>query len=189
MIVVACLITVMYIKPTVSSVSDFQDLTNQYQIETTNVSRVNEDLKGKISTIETIRTEDLNALSRYLPDEVDEVVVLKDLSLILQSAAISKYTLKYTGSSQQSAENLSDTVDMSGQNKLDEYTFALSFQSDYNQLKSLLSLLETNDYLLQVSNLKVTASETGLHDVEINLKAFSRPAITNVAVTDNILIQ
>ena len=179
MVVVAVTIVIMYIQPKITSIREIQDLTTSYNTETENVSSVNEDLKTKISLIENIRPEDTKALERFLPDTVDDITVLKDLSNILESQSISQFDIAYKGNSIAKAETEENPNEY--QSAI-EYYFSASFESTYSQIKSVLAQIETNDYLLQVSNIKISEGELGKLKVELDLVTFAR-ASTTAAVT------
>jgi hypothetical protein len=171
MIVVAVTIVIMYIQPKVSSIRDIQDLTTSYQTETDNVSAVNESLKAKVTQIDAIAPQDTAALTRFIPDTLDDIAVLKDISNIVELGTVRDYDVSYKGN------NAAAIIDEQFENPnpgLTEHYFALTFESNYSQLKSVLSLLETNNYILQVENLKVTAMEEGTIKSEMSLTAFSR---------------
>lgn len=179
MIVVAVTIVIMYIQPRVTSIREIQDLTNKYETETLNVSQVNENLKSKIATIESINPQDEQALARFMPDKVDDIAVLKDLSVMLESQSISQYDIAYKGNNA-TTQGTGEVV--SEYQSAVEYLFSATFEATYTQLKDLLALIETNDYLLQVSNVKITEGTEEKLKVELNLTSFARASST-MAVT------
>ena len=179
MIVVAVTIVLMYIQPKISTIRDTQDITTSYQTETENVSAVNASLKAKIAAIEAIAPQDAQALARFIPDTVDEISVLKDISNIVEAGSVSTYDVAYDGDSSAKAVAEAEAVLPPG---VTEHYFSISFESNYSQLKSVLSLLETNNYLLQVANLKVATGKEGFLTVDLSVVAFARTApVTEVA--------
>ena len=175
MVVVAVVIVIMYIQPKITSIRQIQDLTNQYETETLNVSQVNESLKSKIIAIEAINPQDTQALARFLPDRVDDIAVQKDISLMLESQSITLYDIGYKGST---ADKQASEDAINEYNSAVEYYFSATFESTYAQLKNILSLFESNDYQLQVSNLKISESAQGKLKVELNLTTFARASST-----------
>ncbi|MES2966624.1 MAG: hypothetical protein V4668_02460 [Patescibacteria group bacterium] len=178
MVAIAVTIVLMYIQPKISSIREIQDLTANYEVETQNVSQVNENLKSKIAAIESINPQDAQALARFMPDQVDDIAVLKDLSLILESQSVQGYDIAYKGNTanvQATEETLNEY------NSAVEYFFEVTFESTYDQLKNILALVETNDYMLQVSNLKVSEGTEDNLAVELSLTSYAR-ASTTVAV-------
>ena len=174
MIAVALTIVVMYIQPKITTIRETQDLITNYETETQNVSQVNENLKTKISEIDTIAPQDTQALSRFLPDQVDEIAVLKDLSTILKAQELTQYDIAYKGNT---SEKVAEEGVVPEYGAVSEYYFSATFDATYSQVKSLLSQLETNDYLLQVTNLKMTETTVDKLKVELSLTAFSRQAV------------
>ncbi|MES2748850.1 MAG: hypothetical protein V4606_00435 [Patescibacteria group bacterium] len=178
MVAIAVTIVLMYIQPKITSIREIQDLTANYEVETQNVSQVNENLKSKIAAIESISPQDAQALARFMPDQVDDIAVLKDLSLILESQSVQGYDIAYKGNT----ANLQATEETPNEyNSAVEYFFEATFESTYEQLKNILTLIETNDYMLQVSNLKVSEGTEDNLAVELSLTSYAR-ASTTVAV-------
>jgi hypothetical protein len=179
MIGIACTIVLMYIKPKITIIRETQDLTSSYELETKNVSQVNQDLKAKMAAIEALKPQDLLALERYLPDHIDDIAVMKDIAAIIETAAINEYGVVYGGVGAAASEQAEAVVTSSIQPI--EHTFAVTFSANYSQLKSILTTLETNNYLLQVTDLNVTDADEGALTVTMKLSAFARLAkITEV---------
>lgn len=171
MIAIAVAIVILYIKPQITIIRETQDLTSSYQTETQNVSQVNESLKAKITAIEAIAPQDEQALSRFVPDAIDEIAVLKDLATVLDTQSVSDYDLKYQGNN----IGVTDDAEIATEfGPVVEHYFSVSFEANYQQLKSLLALLETNNYLLQVTNLKISDTTEGTLKVDMSITAFTR---------------
>lgn len=171
MILVSSTIVVMYIQPKISTIRETQDAITNYERETQNVSQINETLKTKISEIEAIAPQDVAALNRFLPNQVDEISVLKDLSTIISSQSILPFDVVYNGNT---VGKTAETGTPSEYGDVSEYYFSATFETSYNQLKNLLGIIETNAYLLQITNLKITDSGSGQLKVSMSITAFSR---------------
>ena len=172
MIAIAVAIMILYIEPKISTIRDTQDLITSYETETQNVSQVNESLRAKIAAIETVTPDDVQSLARFIPATIDDISILKDLGIIIESQSISEYDIAYKGSNVDQAES-EELVNEYG--AVSEYYFSVGFAAEYQQLKSFLAQLETNDYLLQVSNLKISDTAEGLVKVDMSLTAFTLP--------------
>lgn len=170
MIAIAVAIVIMYIQPKISTIRDTQDLISSYEVETQNVSQVNESLKAKISAIDAVTPEDMQALSRFVPTSIDEIAVLKDLGTIIEAQSITDYDIAYKGNN---IDQASGDEAANEYGAVNEHYFAVGFEVKYPQLKSLLAQLEMNDYLLQVTNLKVADSAEDLVKVDMSLTAFT----------------
>jgi hypothetical protein len=189
MIGVAIGIAVIYINPKVTSIRETQDIIANYKTETQNVSAVNEALKSKVALADSIRPQDTQALQSFLPDAVDEITVMKDISNIIDTANISDFDVSYTGVSGDTSDE-ADTESQGGESatpaslqSLSKHNFTISFDTSYNQLKSFLSLLETNHYILQVDKLNAVADERGTLKVSMNVSTFDR-SIASEAQTE-----
>lgn len=187
MIVIAVIIMVMYIKPTVSHIRMVQDTTLQYSMETDKVSSVNKLLEVQVNKIDVISQPDTLALKRFMPDSVDELEVMKDLITICAAAGITDPTVAFKGAAVPVGGDGSVssvlTEQTDGMDSMKTYPFAVSALMTYQQMKLFLAALEVNDYLLQIDTLSVKPSESGELTVEIALSTFARP-IVSVAATN-----
>lgn len=176
MIVVACTIGIMYIKPAITDIRTIEETTSKYTTEIQKVSAVNETLTAKLSQLESQTPADSEALKRYLPDTVDEVAVMKDIIEIFATVGVTVDGITYTLPIDSDGAVDSDTVDPYA--GLSKYDFTVNSVLDNRQLAQVLSALEVNDYLLQVSNLKIAPNvESGTLQVGLGLTAFSRAKV------------
>jgi hypothetical protein len=172
MIGIACTIVLMYIKPQITIIRETQDVTAKYEAETQNVSQVTQDLKSKMAAIEALRPQDTAALERYLPDYIDDIAILKDISAIIETSAINQYSVVYSGTRTATDDSLE--AESGSDKKTIEHEFAVAFSANYSQVKTILSVLETNNYLLRVTDLNLVDSAEGDLTVTMKLTAFSR---------------
>ena len=176
MIVVAVTIAIMYIRPTITEIRSIEDTTAEHKREITEVSDVNESLRIKLAAIDDIDTSDSASLLRYLPDSLDEIEVMKDIIAIFAAVDVTVKDIKYAKplAVSGSAESESETVIKDPLDGLAQHIFSVTADLDSSQLMNLLNALEINNYLLQVSALKVNPTETNNLSVEMDLTAFSR---------------
>ena len=127
-----------------------------------------------------VSAADSAALKRYVPDSVDDVAVMKDLQAIFAALALPLNSLSAGGAA--AANAISGTTANTG---LTTHSFTLSSKLTYDELKSLLKVLEVNNYLLQVDSLSLTPSETGLLTMSMILSTFNRATTTPVTATSN----
>ena len=131
-------------------------------------SDTEERLKNRLGNHQSLPAEIRDPI---LVETIDEISVLKDLSTILDIQSIKTFDVKYEGNNV-GTEQTDGAVGEFG--PVTEHYFSVSFESSYNQLKSILGLMATNDYLLQVTNIKITDSEGGNLKVDMSLTAFTR---------------
>lgn len=181
MIAIAIAIGFLYIKPTITAIKITQDSVDHYNDETQKVSTVNETLKSKVALMDGVTNTDAEELARFVPDTIDNVVVLKEIQNILDYSGLPGLTVVYKGVLATAAATPVGLNDLAGL-KTTDYT--VTAKVDYNQLKKLLSLIEINDYILQISDISIKPSITSTYlDVTMTLTVFNRdkgaPVIAN----------
>ncbi len=164
---VAIGIVITFIQPKLASISDIEA-----QIETTNkeiqsVEEVNNTLDRLYADFSSVPEQNKKNLTIYLPDAVDEVQVLKDLTAMTSDARVEVGDLSFNEGGVPEAQS-SDLAD----NPF-PYTFSLSFNSSYTQLKDFLGRLEQNNYPLQIQELSITPTEGGFLDASFELVTYS----------------
>lgn len=178
MVIVAGVVGAMYISPTIGSIKATQDSTELYQQELVKISNVNTLLSSQVAKVDSVPLDAKQALLKFVPDSIDEIMIMKDIRLILIQAGLEPSTLVYGsgGDSGQSNGNQSnqELMEMSASLPYITHDFSVSFESAYDQLKTLFDLLETSDYLLQISSMGILPAESGLINVDMTLQAFSR---------------
>lgn len=165
MIVIAVVIVIIYIKPTFEKIRETQETTTVYITESNKVSDVNLLLKNKIAIVNGVSSSDTEALNRYMPDTVDDVLVMKDILAIFTALKLPLSSI--------SAGSAAGAAALPGV-RLVPHTFSITSQMTYSDVKRLLHALEVNDYLLQIDSLNMTPGTTGLVGVSMSLTAFAR---------------
>lgn len=185
MIIVAVVVGVMYIYPTIGSIKATQDSTELYQQELVKISNVNSQLAAQVAKVDSVPLEAKQALIKFVPDSIDEISVMKDIRLILAQAGLEPTSLAYgagsSGDERESGQSSAEVVEVDTTLPYITHDFSVSFESTYDQVKALFSILETNDYLLQISSLGMIPAESGLVTVDMNLQAFSRVVVDQTA--------
>ncbi len=158
LIIVSVGIFFTYLQPNFSSIRTDQDVIAQYQQERSKVQMVNARLNELATAADQLSIDERNRMYTYLPNEVDEVAVQRDILLIAESMGIDLTTLSYAGRAA-----AAPVVDESGaaqpiRSSLIPHQFNVAFSVTYDQFKEFLSLLEQNNYPLHISDLTVSAS-------------------------------
>jgi len=174
MIAISVGIILTFVEPTFSKIGDLQDDIVVYQTEQQKVSGVNAQLASLINTLDNIAPDDQRRLLAYMPDEVDTISVVRDLSLISDNAGVEYISAVATGegvsADEREVEVVSDFVEPK------EYIFTLSVEGGYDQLKNLFMLLEQNNYPLEVKTVSVQKAESGQLAAEITMSAYAHAA-------------
>jgi hypothetical protein len=156
-----------YIKPILSEIGTRQDEIAQTKTELETITSVNSRLAELVKAVEAIPQVDKTALYAYIPDTVDEVQVLKDLSSMAAIVGVAVRNLSYEGEGKinEAAEDAAV--------KPIPHTFKISTAGSYEKLKQLLLFLEQNKYPLEVTTLVITPIEGGYLELELGIVTYS----------------
>lgn len=170
-IAIAGVIVYFYAIPKVSIIGNNQDQQGIFSEELRNVSSVNSDLAQKLSERDAISPQDRQTLMNFLPSEIDEVKILKDLEFIISSAGIQLEEVSSEGDIKDQLEQKEGDVNPI---EIIKNQFSVKFTASYNELKLVLLSLENNSYVFQVSDLVLNPTDDGLLTVSMSLDVFSR---------------
>ncbi len=172
LIIFSGLLGFVYIKPTFDDVTETQDKIVQYQQEISKVSSVNAKLDQLLVEHDSVSSSDRMRLLTYMPDRVDTVAVPRDLNAILERVGVSMDQVSYKGVVQEGV--VPGEIIESTTNEAEKHQFTISFESSYDQLKSILQLMEGNVYPLEVYELTVRESEGGFLSVDMDIVTYDR---------------
>lgn len=171
MVSVAGIIAYFFIYPQVQQVRTNQDLENRFSSELARVANVNQVLNQHQATIASIPLADRQKLSRFLPKDIDEIVLLKDVESLLNTFNISPDNISLGNSENQSSNSGNGSAVTPEQ--LEAELVSVGFEVDYQTLKSLLLFSETHPYILEFRELTLSPDETnGRVQVEAVMAVF-----------------
>ena len=175
-IAVAVGIVITYIQPTFVKIGQTQDDIGVYRDEQVKVATVNSQLAALSNQINQIPELDKRALETYLPDaaNIDNIAIPRDLEAMVEEAGarFGQATLLDSGSTD------SEPVDRN----LSAHVIELTFAGTYNQTKEFFTLLEQNNYPLEVHSLFIKPLDQGAFlDVTVSLMTYSYESL----VTNN----
>jgi len=158
----------LYVYPTFVNIGVLQDSITVYQKEREKVIVVNEKLADLTRKVDSITPANQAALLTYLPNVFDDVAVTRDILNIALTAEVFLRTIKYN-----------KTVSSGGVNKTDtpepvSHSFTLSISGGYEDIKLFLSLLEQNNYPLEVRSMQLNGSEGGIMDSSMTIYTYSQ---------------
>ncbi len=165
MIIISVVIVFLYIKPTFAKIRTTQETTSAYIEESKKVSDVNLLLKNQVAIVDGVSSADAVALKRYMPDSVDDVVVMKDLLGIFAALKLPLNSIGGGGASSEVVEKGTTLI---------PHTFTISSTVSYVDLKRILRALEVNNYLLQVDSLNISPGQGELLGISMTLTTYSR---------------
>ena len=156
-----------YVQPTFAKIGSLQEAIVQYQTESSKVNDVINSLANLVAKTNNIPASDLKALLTYMPDSVDHVAVSRDLLAISLEAGAYLESVEYSGIL------VSSTAEEGKEFLPVEHTFTVGLKGTYDQTKKFFSLLEQNNYPLEVHELSITSTETGVINSEMTIITYS----------------
>ncbi len=170
MIALAVGIAIFYIEPTFSGISKMQDDIALYQEEQKKINQVNNQLAVLVGQLEGVPSSDQNKLLTYLPDQIDTIAVSRTLQIIAQQSGVLLENVSYGKVDQKSI----DEAEQSGVTDFPvPHTFSVSVQGTYRQIKTMLGLLEKNEYPLEVHELEIGVVQGNFLSVEMTVVTYS----------------
>ncbi|MEN9922405.1 MAG: hypothetical protein RL097_682 [Candidatus Parcubacteria bacterium] len=161
-----------YIEPSFAEVKLLQDDIARYQKEREGVLAVNSLLSSLVTKMENVSPTDRQRLLAYMPNEVDELYVSRDLQIMAQKAGVLYRDVKYLGKEEEKkpSRNTPNQVVAVGSNP---HIFSLSAEGTYEQIKALFDLIAKNKYPLEVHRLAIKQTEGGFLSVDTDLVTYS----------------
>ncbi len=170
LIVVAVALTMTYIKPMFVKISSVQDKISIYQEETEKVAAVNQTLDSLVKKVDSVSQEDQKRLLTYMPNEVDNIAVPRDIQAIAAEAGVVVQSINYEGP----ISMPNNTLGPSAVSAIEPHSFVVELESSYDQLKQVLSYLEQNHYPLEVTEMEVRKKEGGFVTATLKIVTYDR---------------
>lgn len=154
-IAIAIGIIITYVKPTLAQIGVTQDDTAIYREERKKVAFVNQQLAQLVTKINQVPALDREALETYLPNpnNVDVIGVPRDLEFMTESVGANFL--------QANLASIADAAYATDEVRLVPYAFNFSFDATYDQAKAILSLMEQNNYPLEIHSMEVSTEDQG----------------------------
>jgi len=141
----------------------------KYADERERVTDTNLALDQRVAELESISINNRARLATYMPSLLDEVAVLRDIEIIAQNAGVNYSEIQFNGEHTDDSDEsrLADNDDL-----LVGQEFAVTIDGSYSRLKDFFSMLEQNEYPLQVYTLNVSVLEGGFLTAETTLVTY-----------------
>lgn len=165
LIVTSIAILLTYVKPSFEEIATIQDDVIRYEDTIVKAEELNNALRALIATEQNISSGEKQRLNTYLPTDIDEVVIMRDIQNIFRDSGIDINGMS-AQSDAASLMPLAGFVEGSGverqaveeQAVLSYRDFQVSFSGTYQELKDVLARIEANAYPLEVVTLSFDAS-------------------------------
>jgi hypothetical protein len=159
----------IYVKPTLATIGETQKTVADYEKSYTEVTDINAQLASLVNKAGSMSEIDQTILSTYMPDTVDTVLVSRDILNISKMAEVDLKDITPSGEEE-------NEVVVNPENHLQpvKHGFEVTIEGSYFNVKYFLSLLEQNNYPLEVHSLTVTGGERGLLGAQLKIITYSR---------------
>lgn len=158
-ITISLVIMFTFIKPMFSEIKNLQDQEFIYSDAVAKAAQFNSRLQELIELRDSISRSDLAVLENFLPLEIDSLKVMNDIESVFRLKNIPITALTATDIVEPASDVSfeTDVVLESAQAGSKYQDFEVAFNSSYEEMKELLSLLEMNAALLEVVELTFEA--------------------------------
>lgn len=119
---------------------------------------------------DAIDPSDLARLNLFLPSSVDNVGLILDLNALAARSGLALSNIDVAMSSPD--ENTSDALPTSGASPVGSVDLSLSAVGTYPALQAFLAGVERSQRLLDVRDLMVKGSETGVYNYQMSLRLY-----------------
>lgn len=192
LLITAAVIVFTVIKPKFDSIQQTQVEAVSYQTAVDNIGQYNARLQELVNQARGISAENLSALYRYLPEEIDAVAVGRDIhniadknglllidvvaedlaEVVTETEAVEVVPMADPAVDASADANAGMVMESSAPTKshvLRSQSFKVDLIGTYDSLKSMLQDIEKNDYPLRVVELAFTVDEEGSDLIEYSL--------------------
>lgn len=164
LIVTALVIMVTFIRPSFEVIATTQDDILRFESIVSQASQINDALQDLIRQEQRISTAEMERLRIYLPANIDDALIMRDVENIFDLADIPLSALS-TESDEVLRQPASAQVEQNSEMAPNETTvigegvglvfkdFNMTFFAEYEQLTTLLQALEQNAYPLEIVEL------------------------------------
>lgn len=160
--VIAITIGYFYVQPTVEQIGQIQTDIVVYQTERQEIESIIAQLDRKVAEYESISPANKTMLDTYMPTSIDDISIMRDLSFIIEQANLRSTALSYNGVTDGNATVLQRSANPNtvlADRSATPYSFTVSVNGEYAQIKDFLRILEQNEYPLDVYNMSLSADQ------------------------------
>ncbi len=117
---------------------------------------------------DAISTTSLARLNEFLPDSVNQVGLILDLNGLVKQSGLTFTGISATQNATSSALNATDAQS----SEVGSVDITVSATGTYNDFMNFLHSVENSEQLLDVQDLTVTGSETGVYTYSIRIQTY-----------------
>lgn len=168
LIIVALGLTFTFTKGQYDDASKVQSQNNQYRTAIDNSLKLIESRDRVLATYNSIDDKDKENLRKMLPDNVDNVRLIIDVSDVIEKHNTTVKSIKA------SAEDSKSTVRKPGDNsRYSTVNLNFSVSTTYENFVSILKSLETSLRVIDISRISFSSSDmNSVYDFNVDLKTY-----------------
>lgn len=153
--------------PTNRSVKSLLAEDAEYQEALNNSKKIREQRSALMTKKSNFSLDDLARLEKLLPDNIDNIKLVIDIKNIAQKHNLVLKNIKLDTAATADTKKLGSDANKYG-------TIGVSFgvMASYDNFQNLLTDLEKSLRLVDITELSVTGSDTGLYDFSVGLKTY-----------------
>lgn len=150
-----------------SSVTSLLAKHAEYQTALNNSTAIIKKRDALVSKMSTISPENLSRLERLLPNNIDNIRLVIDMKQIAENHALTLKNIKLDTASKTESDKLGQD-----NNKYGTVGLSFSVSSSYDNFQNFLTDLEKSLRLVEITDLAVSGSDTGLYDFTVGIKTY-----------------
>lgn len=194
LIITSITIVVTYIQPSFADIADVQDDIARFEITVTSANELNQLLQQLVTTEKSFSRADMQALDTYLPRDIDDVLIMRDIQNMFKQVGLPITSLNSLAS--EGVQTQFGAGETRGRNAASDDAvnlrfkdLSLSFYGSYEHLRQILQSLEANAYPLEIIELNFAAAaeeeegeenaglQPGYMKYDMVLRAYALPGV------------
>ena len=175
-IVIALVIFFLYTKPMFAEVKSVQNDTARFVGAAAKAQELNAALTSKLGEKRSYDPENLERLDALVPESIDEVRVLTDVSEIARTHNMLFGNVSVKKSEENKEVSNAQTIRYTD---IADTNIAFSLIGTYDQFKAFLADIEMSLVMLEITNIGFTAGEGELQQYEVSVNLFALPPINS----------
>lgn len=174
-IIIGLSIFFFFTQPMFAEIKQAQGETKQYTQVVKTAEARNQQLTEKQTEKRSHSPEDLERLDALVPQEIDEVKILADLSELARKHTMLFGNVSITKSDDDAASSQDDSGEIVGYDSLAHTDIEFSLIGTYDQFKSLLADIESSLVMLEVQSINFSTGEGLFQQYTISVRLYALP--------------
>lgn len=157
LIITALVVIFAFIKPSFEEIRMTQDDVLQYSDAVNKAAEFNARLQELVNVERSFSQQQMQALETFIPSEIDEGAVMRDIQTIFRQEGVELDSLVAKAAVSPTQGVQFEQAEVPQDSQLSYQDFTVGFTASYDELRSVLQLLERNAYLFEVVTLDFTS--------------------------------